>query len=85
MVLVLKMHHIDVITELQTVSKLAMLVSISAVKRTKTELSSLEDLLQKNVFAVLNWILKLNYLLRFYQTNNIITSKKVEEINRRFL
>lgn len=48
------MHHIDVITELQTVSKLAMLVSISAVKRTKTELSSLEDLLQKNVFAVLN-------------------------------
>lgn len=79
MVLVLKMHHTDVITELQTVSKLAMLVIISAVKRTKTELSSLEVLLQKNVFAVLNWILKFNYLLRFYQTSNIIMSKKVEE------
>lgn len=57
----------------------AMLVIISAVKRTKTELSSLEVLLQKNVFAVLNWILKFNYLLRFYQTSNIIMSKKVEE------
>lgn len=79
MVLVLKMHYIDVITELQTISKLAMLVIISAVKRTKTELSSLEVLLQKNVFAVLNWILKFNYLLRFYQTSNIIMSKKVEE------
>lgn len=48
-----KMHHIDAITELQRVSKLAMLVSISAVKRTKTELSSLEVLLQKNMFELL--------------------------------
>lgn len=54
--------YVVVITEFQRVSKLAMLVSISAVKRRKTELSSLEVLLQKSVFELLVRYIKLNKL-----------------------
>lgn len=54
--------YVVVITEFQRVSKLAMLVSISAAKRRKTELSSLEVLLQKNVFELLVRYIKLNKL-----------------------
>lgn len=54
--------YVVVITEFQRVSKLAMLVSISAVKRRQTELSSLEVLLQKNVFELLVRYIKLNKL-----------------------
>lgn len=54
--------YVVVITEFQRVSKLAMLVSISAVKRRQTELSSLEVLLKKNVFELLVRYIKLNKL-----------------------
>lgn len=54
--------YVVVITEFQRVSKLAMLVSISAAKRRKTELSSLEVLLKKNVFELLVRYIKLNKL-----------------------